>query len=86
MTMQDDITRRTCLWIHDEDADKWDTECSEAHCFFEDGPRENHYRFCPYCGKPIELMENMVESETPEERAKDLQDELDEADMPGGFP
>ena len=51
--MEEDIKRRKCWWVHDQDDSKWDTECGNAQCFIEGGPKENEYRFCPYCGKPL---------------------------------
>lgn len=42
-----------CLWSEDEDG-IWDTDCGNAHTFFSGGPVENSYKFCPYCGKPLE--------------------------------
>jgi len=49
----------TCPWrIPDDpwsqDNGQWETGCGNAHEFFVDGPKENGYRFCPYCKKPIE--------------------------------
>jgi len=34
----------------------WETCCGNAHQFFVDGPAENKYWFCPYCGKRIAVM------------------------------
>ena len=31
----------------------WETDCGNAHEFFVDGPVENGYKFCPYCGRRI---------------------------------
>ncbi len=42
-----------CDWR--DDGEKWDTGCGQAHQFFTDGPVENHYRFCPYCGKSLKV-------------------------------
>lgn len=40
----------SCLWSEDEDGN-WHTSCRQIHIFFEDGPVENFYKYCPYCGK-----------------------------------
>ena len=32
----------------------YDTGCGNAHCLTEGDITENGYKFCPYCGKPIE--------------------------------
>ncbi len=42
-----------CKWTYDEGHDKWDTGCGEAHCFMADGPKENSYGYCPYCGREL---------------------------------
>ena len=42
-----------CIWKYDEDHDKWDTECGNAHCFIDGNITENNYTHCPYCGKYI---------------------------------
>ena len=39
-----------CDWSNDEDHGKWDTSCGQAFYFIDDGPTENGFRFCPYCG------------------------------------
>lgn len=45
--------RKKCKWRYDSTHEKWDTQCEEAHCFFEGSPKDNNYKFCPYCGKEI---------------------------------
>ncbi len=42
-----------CRWSYDDWDDAWQTECGDRHVFFADGPIENGYRFCPYCGREI---------------------------------
>lgn len=39
-----------CTWTEDEDTMSYDTACGNKHLFIEGTPRENNYRFCPYCG------------------------------------
>lgn len=49
-------TDEVCIWTTQEDGWDfcfWDTSCGQAECFSDGGIAENHYRFCPYCGKPI---------------------------------
>jgi len=47
----------TCKWrqvlkpISDE---AYETGCGNTHYFLDEGPYENRYVFCPYCGKKIE--------------------------------
>ena len=42
-----------CKWKleTDFDDDHYETECGEAICMLEGTPQENHYKYCPYCGK-----------------------------------
>lgn len=42
-----------CDWLEDSSGEFWETRCGEAHCFITDGPRENRYAFCPYCGRKL---------------------------------
>ena len=46
-----------CTWKHDLYHDVWDTSCGDSACFISDGPKDNNYRFCPYCGKPLVVEE-----------------------------
>lgn len=45
----------TCQWTFDETHGKYDTQCGEAMQFTVDGPTENGFRWCPYCGRLIEV-------------------------------
>lgn len=42
-----------CVWTEDDDG-AWDTSCDNRFEFTEDGPEENDFAFCPYCGKKLE--------------------------------
>ena len=49
-------TKNACEWTeHVSPGGEivWLTDCCHAHEFMADGPFENSYRFCPYCGKLI---------------------------------
>ena len=46
-----------CIWRYDDWAEFWTTKCGEAHVFLADGPIENKYVYCPYCGRKIEVKE-----------------------------
>ena len=35
----------------------WESSCDHLHIFMSDGPKENEYKFCPYCGKKIKVVE-----------------------------
>ena len=41
-----------CTWTWSEDGG-WNTECGEAFCFENDGPAENKFLHCPYCGRRL---------------------------------
>lgn len=43
-----------CEWI-DSHEDGWTTDCGNAFVFNDEGPTENGFKFCPYCGKPLEV-------------------------------
>jgi hypothetical protein len=61
----------TCQWGQEEDDEWgiWGTECRESFQFSHDGVMENNFRYCPYCGKPIETSEDKQE-----DPCKDCQD------------
>ena len=52
------IMDEKCKWTVDEDG-IYDTGCGERYEFFEDGPKENKVNFCMYCGKIIEVEDNV---------------------------
>lgn len=35
--------------------DVWSTSCGTDFVFFEDGPEENIFNYCPKCGKKIKI-------------------------------
>ena len=46
----------TCRWVcDDDDANCWAADCAPdlLYTFNEGAPRDSHFRFCPYCGKPL---------------------------------
>ncbi|MCJ7482631.1 MAG: hypothetical protein MUO31_06670 [Thermodesulfovibrionales bacterium] len=48
------MTGEKCTWKFNENAFYWETACGNANQFMDEGPKENHYIYCPYCGKKIE--------------------------------
>lgn len=48
----------TCTWTHDHDYDDdyWETGCGETFTFLDGGPMDNGVKFCPFCGKAIEIV------------------------------
>lgn len=47
-----------CEWKQDDDG-IWHTQCGRSFEFIDDGPTENKFRFCCYCG--AELVEREYE-------------------------
>lgn len=45
---------KPCEWKYDEWHNNWETGCGHAHVFIADGPRQNNYKYCPYCGGKLE--------------------------------
>lgn len=41
-----------CEWVEDKDGD-WKAACGQGFTLFNGAPEENHYRYCPNCGKKI---------------------------------
>jgi hypothetical protein len=40
----------TCEWTLDDGMGLWATSCDQAFQFDVEGPTENKFAFCPYCG------------------------------------
>lgn len=52
------VSNDVCEWrLCDEEANVYDTSCRNPHILIEGSPRENNYKFCPYCGKKIKVVE-----------------------------
>lgn len=47
------MTGPVCVWRFTVDR-FWATECGREFEFTNDGPRENGFKACPYCGKHLE--------------------------------
>lgn len=47
---------RTCVWSHGG-CDVWETSCEQSFEFIDNGPQENSFKYCPYCGGTIEIKE-----------------------------
>ena len=41
-----------CHWTPDDDG-IWEANCGGTFIFESDGPTENGFNFCPFCGKKI---------------------------------
>lgn len=59
-----------CIWTYSDDEDCWGSTCAHKFVFFDEGPDENGFAFCPFCGRPIDIIKNEYEGE----EAQDDQD------------
>lgn len=46
---------KPCVWK--DENEYWETNCGESFFFYDGTPVENKYKFCSYCGHPIEVAE-----------------------------
>ena len=46
-----------CEWKYNDSEYYFESSCDHLHIFMSDGPKENEYDFCPYCGKNIKVVE-----------------------------
>ena len=46
-----------CEWKYNDTEYYWESSCDHLHIFMSDGPKENNYEYCPYCGKKIKVVE-----------------------------
>ena len=54
---QGGVSDDVCEWKYNDTEYYWKSSCDNLHIFMSDGPKENEYRFCPYCGKKIKEVE-----------------------------
>ena len=50
------ISDDVCEWKYNDTEYYWESSCDHLHIFMSDGPKENEYDFCPYCGKKIKVI------------------------------
>ena len=55
---QGGVSNDMCEWKYNDSEYYFESSCKHLHIFMSDGPKENEYRFCPYCGKKIKEMES----------------------------
>jgi hypothetical protein len=46
-------SKKTCVWKYEEHKESWKTGCEQRFQFSYDGPKQNGFTFCPYCGLKI---------------------------------
>ena len=51
------VSDDVCEWKYKDSEYYFESSCEHLHIFMSDGPKENEYRFCPYCGKKIKVVE-----------------------------
>jgi len=44
-----------CEWCREEDHDMFGTGCGNCFEFYDGGPKENNFKYCPYCGKKLKI-------------------------------
>ena len=54
---QGGVSDDVCEWKYNDTEYYWESSCEHLHIFMADGPKENEYSFCPYCGKKIKEVE-----------------------------
>lgn len=55
-----------CSWDCDggrEDGGYYESDCGYTFSFTDDGLEENGFKFCPFCGKPIQAVYHDGESD-----------------------
>ena len=53
---QGGVADDVCEWKYNDTEYYWESSCDHLHIFMSDGPKENEYEFCPYCGKKIKVI------------------------------
>ena len=52
------MTDKTCAWSRDADDDMYESDCGNSFYFVDEDLRGNPtFKWCPYCGLPIEALE-----------------------------
>ena len=54
---QGGVSDDVCEWKYKDSEYYFESSCEHLHIFMSDGPKENEYRFCPYCGNKIKVVE-----------------------------
>lgn len=47
------MSEEDCEWQEEDGGGPWESWCGHLFEFNSDGPKENGFRFCPYCGKRL---------------------------------
>ena len=56
--------RKKCKWDQeDEGSSTYDSDCGHTFIFNDDGPTDNGFTFCPFCGGKLIEIARQIESE-----------------------
>ena len=62
--------KNVCTWTENEEG-LHETTCGNAFQFYVDGPTENGFSFCPYCGREMKDQPYVYETDEDEERERE---------------
>ena len=57
------MTQQACQWRQTNDPympDTWEADCGAMWTFTDGAPKDNHMRFCPQCGHPLQQIDNAM--------------------------
>jgi rRNA maturation endonuclease Nob1 len=59
------MTKPECVWTYggDWDDDYFETSCGEMFSLIDGTPEQNHYHFCPSCGKSLMAVQKERETD-----------------------
>lgn len=62
-----DERTKKCEWLSPTavDYDAWQTGCGQEFIFSSDGPLENSFKFCPYCGGEMTITDRLEGDDVP---------------------
>lgn len=63
----DALQFRECIWTPDING-IWETQCDNMFEFTDDGPHDNGFKYCPYCGGKL------IETEFVDEKIDEEED------------
>ena len=50
-----------CEWTYDDIDDYYETACKNAYCLADGTLKDNEHKYCPYCGRLIQLAQQAQE-------------------------
>jgi len=59
--------KKICEWESEDDdgtfSSDWQTGCNNIFEFSEGNPKDNNFKFCPFCGKEIVIISSIIDEE-----------------------